>query len=292
MNKNFSFIASGIFFSIFWASASVAGKFGLMSVEPLVLFNIRFLLAGSLLLLFAYLFQEWNPPSSFLEWKQLAIFGMLNTTLYLGIFIFALQQVSPGITTLAVALNPLFISTFSALWIRRKVSVEEWLSIAIGILGVAVASYPLLMESHATTLGLFLLAISMVAYSVGAVYFANVTWTVSRTSVNGWQALLGGLFLIPFTFFFHRTENNFDFRFWFSLAWLVIPVSIAAIQLWLRLVKTDAVKASLWLYLCPLFGFLYASLLLNEKITLYTVGGTALVLCALYIGQRRQRSQA
>jgi probable blue pigment (indigoidine) exporter len=289
MNKNLSFITSGIFFSMFWASASVAGKFGLLSVEPLVLFNTRFLLAGSLLLLFAYSFQERRQSAKNIQWKQLAIFGLLNTTLYLGIFIFALQQVSPGITTLAVGLNPLFISVFSAVWARRKVSFAEWSSIVMGILGVAVASYPLLVESHATTFGLFLLGMSMIAYSVGAVYFANVSWTISRTSVNGWQALLGGIFLIPFTLLFHRAENNFDLRFWFSLSWLVIPVSIFAIQLWLRLIKTDAVKASLWLYLCPAFGFLYANLLLDEKITNYTFGGTALVLCALYIGQRNPR---
>ena len=80
---------------------------------------------------------------------------------------------------------------------------------------------------------------------------------------------------------------NFDLRFWLSLGWLVFPVSILAVQLWLRLLKTDAVKASMWLYLCPIFGFIYAAVLLKEPITIYTLGGTAFVLAALYLGQRK-----
>lgn len=284
-HKPFSPILTGLLFAIFWASASAAGKFGLFSVEPLVLFNIRFLGAGGILLAYVYLVERSRLPTGG-EWKQLSLFGAFNTTLYLGIFVMALQFISPGITTLAIALNPLFISIFSALWMKRKVLVREWLSIALGIGGVIVATYPLLQTSHASPAGMILLGLSMIAYSLGAVYYASVNWKLSRTSINAWQVLIGGLLLIPFTVAMHKKENHFDLRFWLSLAWLIFPVSILAVQLWLRLLKSDAVKASLWLYLCPVFGFLYAAILLGEPITLYTLLGTALVMTALYLGQR------
>src|SRR5436190_23181047 len=109
-------ILTGLFFAIFWASASVAGKFGLFSVEPLVLFNIRFLGAGVVLLAYAFVVQGDRIPKG-QEWKQLTFFGALNTTLYLGIFIIALQYLTPGISSLAIALNPLFISIISATWL-------------------------------------------------------------------------------------------------------------------------------------------------------------------------------
>lgn len=286
-HKPVSPILTGLLFAISWASASVAGKFGLFSVEPLVLFNIRFLGAGGILLAYVYLVERSRLPSG-AEWKQLTLFGAFNTTLYLGIFVFALHFISPGITTLAIALNPLFISIFSALWMKRKVLIREWLSIALGIGGVFVASYPLLKTSHASPVGMILLGLSMIAYSLGAVYYASVNWKLSRTSINAWQVLIGGLLLIPFTVVMHEKENHFDLRFWLSLTWLIFPVSILAVQLWLRLLKSDAVKASLWLYLCPVFGFLYAAVLLGEPITLYTLFGTALVMTALYIGQRKK----
>jgi drug/metabolite transporter (DMT)-like permease len=126
----------------------------------------------------------------------------------------------------------------------------------------------------------------MIAYSFGSVYYASVPWKLSRTAINGWQVLIGGILLIPLAVFFHSKPNHFDTRFWFSIAWLVIPVSIGAVQLWLYLLKSDAVKASLWLFLCPIFGLMYAAILLHEPITLFTILGTVLVLAALVMGQR------
>jgi probable blue pigment (indigoidine) exporter len=290
MNKPVPTVFVGLLFSIFWASASVAGKFGLFSVEPLVLFNTRFLGAGIILLLYVYLIQKSRAPQG-LEWKHLTIFGAFNTTLYLGLFAIALQYITPGITTLAVALNPLFISVLSALWMKRKVVFREWLSILLGIGGIVVASLPLLKTSYATPEGLILLAFSMIGYSIGAVYYSAIQWKISRTTVNAWQVFIGGLLLIPFTWWMHETENHFDTRFWLSLGWLIIPVSIGAVELWLKLLKTDPVRASLWLYLCPVFGFLYAYLLLDEPITGYTFAGTALVMTALYLGQQAGSSK-
>ena len=129
----------------------------------------------------------------------------------------------------------------------------------------------------------------MIAYSFGAVYYATVPWQLSRTAINGWQVLIGGILLVPVAWLFHGKPNNLDARFWLSVAWLVVPVSVGAVQLWLRLLKSDAVKASMWLFLCPIFGLLFASILLDEPITVYTIVGTILVLLALLLGQKESR---
>jgi probable blue pigment (indigoidine) exporter len=279
-------ILTGILFSILWASASVAGKFGLFSVEPLVLFNLRFLLAGVILLSYIHTFQNARLPQG-IEWKQLTIFGALNTALYLGIFIIALQYITAGITSLAIVLNPLFISIMSSVWIKRKVKSIEWISIILGMIGVGIAAYPLLRGSEVTVKGLSLLGLSMVSYSLGSVYYTTIPWTLPRTSINAWQVFISGILIAPFTILFHTKPNHFDLRFWLSLMWLIIPVSIVAVQLWLRLLKTDAVRASLWLYLCPIFGLTFSTILLDEPFTMYTIIGTVLVLVAVFIGQRK-----
>jgi len=281
------FVIFGILFSIFWSSASVAGKFGLMSAEPLTLFTTRFLSAGVLLLGLS-LFQQGRKLPIGKEWYQLSVFGALNTTLYLGIFIIALTQVAAGITTLMLALNPLMISILTSLWLKRKIAPREWASIALGITGVAVATFPLVQSGYASTLGVVLLVVSMLAYSVGAVYYSSIQWTLSRMTINGWQALIGGILLLPFTLTFEGGHTQYDARFFTSLAWLVVPVSILAIQLWLHLLKEDTVKASLWLFLCPIFGLGYASFLLHEPFTKYTIIGALLVIGSLLWGQSKK----
>ena len=94
------------------------------------------------------------------------LFGLLNTTLYLGLFVIALNEVTPGITTLAVALNPLLISVLSAVWTKRRVLTREWIGILIGIAGVFIAAYPHLQTDFATPFGLVLLGCSQLAYSL------------------------------------------------------------------------------------------------------------------------------
>jgi drug/metabolite transporter (DMT)-like permease len=280
-------ILTGLTFSMLWASASIAGKFGLRSVEPLVLFNIRFLGAGLILLAISiYIRQERNPKGE--EWKHLAIFGVFNTTLYLGIFIIALQYITAGITALAIALNPILISIMSAIITKRKTTVNEWISITLGMGGVFLAAYPLLSEEQISPIGLGLLVLSMVTYSYGAVYYSSVKWELSRMTINGWQVFIGGVLLIPFTLIFYKGQNNFDTTFWASLLWLILPVSILSIQLWLRLLKADAVKASLWLFLCPVFGISFSTWLLHEPFNLYTLIGGLMVMGALWIGQRKK----
>lgn len=258
-----------------------------MSAEPLTLFTIRFLLAGILLLAVALISSDRKLPKG-KEWWQLTVFGALNTALYLGIFIIALKDVAAGITALAIALNPLMISFFSALWLKRPVKLREWLSIIIGMGGVALATYPLLQNGYATPMGVFLLVLSMVMYSLGAVYYSSVSWTLSRTVINGWQVLIAGFLLLPFTLFLEGDGTTYDLRFWLSVAWLVIPVSIGAVQLWLYLLKEDAVRASLWLFLCPNFGLIFATLLLDEPFTWHTLAGAVVVMGSLYEGQRRK----
>lgn len=280
--KNF---LAGIAFAILWASASVATKIGLQSVQPFVLANIRFILAGFLLLMFAQISGK-KIRFTKTEFKQLIIYGFLNVTLYLGAFVWALKHISAGIGSLATATNPLFIIVISSLFLGKKSNSNSWLGLALGMAGVILATYPLLKIAHANTLGLVLILGSMLSYSIGTIYYSEQNWQLNRLAINGWQVLFGGIMLLPITlFYFDFNANNFDVNFWLSSIWLIIPVSIVAVQLWLYLLSVDPIKASTWLFLCPIFGFIYAYFLLNEPISWLTFAGTFLVLFGLYIGQ-------
>lgn len=280
----------GFLFAALWASASVATKFGVAVADPLVLANTRFFIAGAIMLLFAYMLQpKQNRLPRGKEWKHLIIFSFFNTTFYLGAFVIALQHVSAGIGSLSTATNPLFIMILSALWLKRKLRWLEVAGLVIGLTGVVVASYPLIQNSYATVAGLLILLCAMISVSVATVYYARIEWQLESIVINGWQVLIGGALLLPFTLL-HRgiALTHFTLQFWGSVLWLVVPVSIGALQLWFYLVKQDAVKASLWLFLCPIFGFIYAALLLKEPITLFTYTGTLLVIAGLYLAQHEK----
>lgn len=284
---NLKLLLLGILFAALWASASAAAKFGLRSVEPLVLFQVRFLVAGIIMLAYSFLVQKDRMPKG-KEWWELTLFGLLNVTLYLSFFVLGIKEVAAGIGSLSTATNPLFISILSAFWIGRNVKSAEWFAVLLGLLGVGIATYPLLLQSYATPLGLFYMVLSMFSYSIGTIYYSNVDWKLSRTTINGWQVFLGGIMMLPLTFLLHTEPNTYDLTFTLSVLWLIFPVSIMAVQLWLYLLEVDPVKASFFLFLCPIFGFIYSYLLLDEPITYHTFLGTALVIVGLYVGQREK----
>jgi drug/metabolite transporter (DMT)-like permease len=222
------------------------------------------------------------------DWKKLMIYGLLNITVYLGLFVVGMQYVSAGIASLFIATNPVFISLMAALWLRHPLRPATLISLLICTAGILVAAYPLLQTSYVTPEGLVIVLLGMLSYSLGAVYFTKESWHgMHIMTINGWQTLFGGIFTLPFFFItYERERNAINWSFISSILWLAIPVSIGAVQLWMFLLKKNPVKASFWLFLCPIFGILIAAVLLHESINMYTFAGVALVLAGLYIVQR------
>jgi drug/metabolite transporter (DMT)-like permease len=107
--------------------------------------------------------------------------------------------------------------------------------------------------------------------------------------INGWQTLMGGIFLLPFAAWTYKPARNvWDIRSIGAVLWLAIPVSIGAVQLWLYLLRDNAARASFWLFLCPVSGFLIANMVMKEPIGVYTISGMALVIFGLYLVQAKK----
>ena len=283
-------LVAGTLFAALWASAATATKIGLLVGQPLVIAVVRFGMGATIMLIIAHIVKRYRLPQK-AEWKQIAVYGLLNITIYLGFYVIAMQTVSAGIGSLAIATNPVYISFLSVFFLKKELSGAVVLAIIICMIGVVFAAWPLFEDATVTTSGLLILLFSMLSYSVGAIYFSSKQWNgLSLITINGWQTLLGGLFLLPFTLFFYKDqENQFDKTFWFSVIWLAIPISIVAVQLWLWLLQTNAVRAGLWLFLCPLFGFVFAAWWMKEKISAYTVAGVVMVIAGLLLSKVNAR---
>ncbi len=281
--KEWKIIFAGLLFSFLWASASTATKIGLHSAQPFVISIFRFLIAGSIMLFISHIVMSKRIPQK-REWIQISIYGSLNVTFYLGLYVIAMQKVSAGLGSLAVATNPVFIVLISAIWLSHKIKFKNILSLILCFIGVFLAAYPLLQSSFATPAGILILVTSMIAYSLGTIYYSKQNWNdLHILTINGWQTIIGAVFLLPVLFLTYQSDKNiFDSNFWFSTSWLAIAVSIGAVQFWLYLLKINPIKATYWLFLCPIFGFLIAHFIVKEPLTVYTLFGIIFVVIGLY----------
>ena len=287
------FIWLGFAFAFLWASASTATKIALQSAQPFVIAVSRFFIAGIIMLLTAHVIMRKRLPKQ-QEWKPIIIYGLMNVSLYLGLFVLAMQKVSAGLGTLAVGVNPVIINIMAAMVFRQRIAAAGITSLLLCCTGVFIAAWPLLQTSYASVDGIAIMLASMIAYSAGAIYYSKTDWKgLDILTINGWQTLLGGIFLLPVLFFTFKTERNvFDLKFWGGTLWLVIPVSIGAVQCWMILLKNNAAKAAYWLFLCPVFGFIIAWIFLKEPLTLYTLVGVLFVIAGLYIVQKYKIAEA
>jgi drug/metabolite transporter (DMT)-like permease len=206
------------------------------------------------------------------------------------LFIIAIGEVSAGLGSLAVAINPVIITVALALWDKQKLALIKVASLLIGIIGVSVCSFPLIVASHASVKGLIILFLSMSVYSIGTIYFQKNKWDgLHLLTINGWQTLFGALFTLPALILtWESNKNNFNISFWGATLWLVFMVSIAAVQSWIFLLRNFGDRSSYWLFLSPIFGFMFSNLIMHEPISSHTFLGTVLVLTSLYINTREK----
>jgi probable blue pigment (indigoidine) exporter len=286
-------LTAGFVFAILWASASTATKTALHFAQPFVISICRFFLASFIMLFIAHVLLKQQLPQK-QDWKKLMIYGLLNIAIYLGFFVIGMQFISAGIASLFIATSPVFISIIAAIWLKHPLKLPTLLSLFICLLGILVAAYPLLRTSYVTPFGLLIILLSMISYSVASLYFTRNNWKgLHILTINGWQTFFGAVFTLPFFFYFYEEGKNiFNWRMIVSVIWLALPVSIGAVMLWMFLLKKDPVRASFWLFLCPIFGIIIAAILLGEPVSWYTFLGVSLVLAGLYLVQKNSSPAA
>jgi probable blue pigment (indigoidine) exporter len=150
--------------------------------------------------------------------------------------------------------------------------------------GLIIATAPSLTNSQASLAGIVMAIIAVVTYAFGSVYFKWVKLDISGRILNGWQIAIGGLILFPFAAALNgptlpTVTNNLVI----GLSWSVIAISIIGIILWFHLLKKDPVRANMWMFLTPVFGYLQAAVVLGEHIRVTDIIGTVFVLLGLVV---------
>jgi drug/metabolite transporter (DMT)-like permease len=292
-NTGLKWVLIGFIFTLLWSSASTATKIGLKVAQPLTIALMRFLIASVCMLIYAHLIRRYPLPKG-RQWRMITIYGIFNITIYLGLYVLAMKDVTAGIGALAIATSPIFIGLLSIIVLKQMPPLKVMAALLLGLLGVVVAAWPLLHGTGVSVRGLMTLLIGMLSYSVASIYFNKMDWQgLKILTINGWQTMIGGILLLPFMIITYNKEaNHYTADFWISSGWLAIFVSIAAIQCWLWLLKSAPIKAGMWLYLCPIFGFIIAAIFMHDPLTLYTLTGVIMVLIALVmVRNKRPRQQ-
>lgn len=256
---------------------------------PFTMGLMRVLAAGGILLLWARLLNQRLKPTR-QEWLTVIGSGLLLWTGGNGLVIWAEQHADSGLAALIVASSPVWTAIIEALVDRKTPSAPLVFSLLVGFTGIGLLAAPSLRSGlRADALSTLALVLAAVSWSAGSVFQARRKVGLPPRVNSAYQMLAGGFGFLILRSLMGEPLPAPTTGAWLAWGYLVLFGSVLAFTAYvtiLRQMPTSIVMTSA--YVNPVIAVILGRLILDEAITLWTLGGSALVLLGVY-GVFRQR---
>jgi drug/metabolite transporter (DMT)-like permease len=280
---------AAIFVAIIWGLSFVAARVVLTTLTPISLATVRFVIATIIYTPFIIRHLNKGIKPSRTELKELFVLGLLSISIYFWLQYTGVQYAGAGISALlVVGLIPVLTGFAGSLLLKESFNVRKGMGIAMGLTGVALIAGPKLFVTSIDWLfffGVSCLLGNAVCWSIYSTLSRRIIKKTGRPfMVTAWTTLFGTLVLLPMSltsdwssvFLVSSTQ-------WISILYLAIICSGGGYYLWnYALSKTEAIKASIWLYLEPVAAFVGEFFLFSVVPSPLTLlGGAGIMVGAL-----------
>jgi len=263
--------------SVLWGGSFLCIRVAAPVFGPIVLIELRVLIAGLVLLLYAALTK--TSLNLRKHWQYYLIVGILNSAIPFTLIATAELRLTAGLAAILNATAPLFGAVVAAIWIKETLTINKIIGLVLGLVGVAVlvgwSSLPF------TTIVMLSILASLAAaacYSVAGVYTKVMARGANSVAVATCSQLGASLFLLPFTFA-APAQHVPTLTVLIALLVLALFCTAVAYVLYFRLIaNVGPTRALTTTFLSPIFGVLWGVLLLREPLTWSTIVGFAIIL--------------
>lgn len=276
--------------ALFWAGNFVLGRSMHLVISPIIMAELRWLLA--LLLISPFLLPKLkkNKALIYQHWPLLTLLSVLsvacfNTFIYLGLTITTATN-----ATILQSMIPIVILLISAFWLKESVSKQQWLGVSISLGGVLL----LITQGDLSSLlnytinqGDIYVLIAVIFWAVYSVLLRFRPAEIDGFTFFGITVLIGSVALLPFAimeYYYYSTPIIWQNSAIMTIIYMAIFPSIMAYIFWNKGVnELGAAKAGLFIHLMPCFGLILSSFFLNEKIFSFHIGGMLLIFFGIYL---------
>lgn len=264
-------------FVFLWSTGFVSARYVMPYAAPFAFLSIRFVLTIALVGAYCLAVRAvWPKGRDF--WIAFGI-GILIHAFYLGSVFFTVKRGFPsGFAGLIVGLQPIMTAVLAGIIVGERVSLKQWIGLAVGLIGVGLVLGPRVAGVGVGTLGNALIVMGGVAaFSLGTVLqkrFGSSKDLAAGTTVQYLGAFVVSL---PIAFMFESLEITWTVELVFGLLWLVVVLSVGAVFLLLVMIRAGEVArvASLF-YLVPAVSALLAYILFGEQLNWVQMVGIAI----------------
>ena len=124
----------GLAFAAMWSSAFTSARVIVAHAPPLGTLALRFWISGALALgIAAMLGRSWRLPRS--AWRPVAVFGLCQNALYLGLNFVAMQTVEASVAAIVASTMPLLVAALGWAFLGRRVGALGTAGLVAGFAG-------------------------------------------------------------------------------------------------------------------------------------------------------------
>ena len=273
-------LAMGLAFAAFWGSAFSSARIIVQDAPPLTTLSVRFFISGLIALAIAWRSGRLHPVPLF-RWRAIAIFGICQNGLYLGLVFVAVQVVEASIAAIIASTMPLIVALASIVLFNQKLERKGIVGILVGFLGVSLVLASRI-TGQATLWGLLLCIISVLSLSVATMTIRSLDVSRNMFQVIGLQMLVGSAVLFPFGLTLEPLHVSWSVPLILAFTYTTLVPGLLATWIWFALVeRAGATRAATFHFLHPFFGVVTAAVLLGESLSLLDVVGVVTIMAGI-----------
>ncbi|GAB3892915.1 DMT family transporter [Kibdelosporangium lantanae] len=216
--------------------------------------------------------------------RHLGMIGLIaafDIALPFALVTVAEQHLSSSLTGILIATTPLFVALLAVALRMETLSVSGWVGLVLGLGGV-VAIFGLQLSGD--LLGGVLALGASASYACATLLVRRLT-AVSPLGISAAGLLVATVLLAPVMLIDPRMPTHASG--WVMVVLLGLLCTALGVALFYGLVaQLGATRASLSLYLAPVFAILAGAILLAEPVRVTTVVGFGLILVGSWITHR------
>ena len=273
--------------NVIWSLNYATTKYAFERWSPIAFSGLRFATAGIALALFVR-WREGGLGVDRSDVRLVVLCGIVGIFLNQLTFTYAVDYTAAANVALILAAAPAFAAVFAVMLGHERVRPAHWLALGVSLVGVGLVVVGGSDLAGFSLRGDLLAVGAALTWAAYTVMLRPLLGRYSAIRISALVILVGAVIMAPVTVVQVANQDFDSLRRLDWAAWLYSTIGPLLVTNWLyfrALHRVGAARATLYMYLQPFLGAVFAAWLLGEKLVAAQLIGGAVIVGGVALGR-------